>query len=41
MRGLSNFDIFGLWMTAAIVFALPLAWLEGQDARWSEPCGFG
>ncbi len=31
MSELSNLDILGLWMTVALVFALPLAWLAGRD----------
>ena len=31
MSALSSLDIFGLWMTAALIFSLPLAWLAGQD----------
>ncbi len=31
MSALSNLDIFGLWMTAALVLSLLLAWLAGQD----------
>jgi hypothetical protein len=30
MSALSNFDIFG-WMTVAVVFALPLAWVAGRE----------
>jgi hypothetical protein len=31
MGTLSNLDLFGLLMTAAMLFALPLAWLAGRD----------
>jgi hypothetical protein len=31
MSALSNFDIFGLWMMVAVVFALPLAWVAGRE----------
>ena len=31
MSTLSNLDNFGLWMVAALVFVLPLAWLAGRD----------
>ncbi len=39
MGALSNLDTLGLWMAAALAFALPLAWPRIGTTTQNEPFG--